>query len=78
MGVDPLQLGRVEGGGSGVEAGTVEEFDELFLGEDLLVAVGPAQTHQIVDQSLGQQAVVLVFDDGAGSVTLGELLAVGA
>ena len=56
----------------------VEELDELLQAEDLLIAVGPAEADQIVDQGLGQQAVLLVLDDGAGAVALGELGAVGA
>ena len=51
----------------------VEELDEFVKAEDLLVAVGPAEADKVVHQSLGQETVLLVLDDGPGAVALGEL-----
>lgn len=78
MGIAPFELGGVKGGGGGVKIGAVEIGNEFFFREELLIAVGPAQAHQVVNQGLGQQAVLFVLDDGARAVAFGELLTVGA
>ena len=56
----------------------VEPFDELLAGEHLGVAVRPAQAREVVDQRLGQVAVVAVLHDADRAVALGQALAVGA
>ena len=71
--VQPQQLVGVKrrgGLGDGIQA---EQLDHLFQAEDLLIAVGPAQTHQIVQQRFRQVAVVAVLHHGDCTVALGEL-----
>ena len=55
----------------------VEPVDRLVVGEDLVVAVTPAQPGQIVAHGLGQIAHVGELADRLGAVALGELGAVG-
>src|SRR5439155_511771 len=54
----------------------VEPLDQLSLGEDLLVAMRPAQAREVVEQRLRQEAFVAVLRDADGAVALGEPLAV--
>ncbi|CCJ99025.1 conserved hypothetical protein [Cronobacter malonaticus 507] len=53
-----------------------EEFDHLFTREDLLIAVRPAQTHQVVQQRFRQIAVVAILHDAHRAVTFGEFFTV--
>ncbi|CCK07946.1 conserved hypothetical protein [Cronobacter sakazakii 696] len=53
-----------------------KEFDHLFTREDLLIAVGPAQTHQIVQQRFRQVAVVAVLHNTHRAVTFREFFTV--
>ena len=46
--------------------------NEFFAAENLLVAVGPTQANQVVDQSFGQIAHFLVGHDGSGAVAFGQ------
>ncbi|MNE02450.1 hypothetical protein D3C80_949260 [compost metagenome] len=78
VGVDVGQLVEVEAGRRLADAGQVEPFDGLLVAEQFVVAVGPAQTRQIVAHGLGQIAHLGVFMHRLGAVTLGQLGAVGA
>ena len=44
----------------------IKPFDELFHREELVVAVRPAQTRQIVEHGFGQDAQAVEFGDGNG------------
>ncbi len=56
--VQPQQLVGVERTGRFADGIQSEVFDHLFTSEDFLIAVGPAQTHQIVQQCFWQITVV--------------------
>ena len=76
MGIKPLQLFGVKGGRCAVQAGSVEQVNQLVHGENFLISVRPAKTDQVIDQSLRQKPVLFVFDHGACPMTLGEFLPV--
>ncbi len=71
--VQPQQFVGVEGRGGLGDGIQAEQLDHLLQGEDLLIAVGPAQAHQVVQQGFRQVAVVTVLHDGDSTVALGEL-----
>ena len=60
-----------------VDVGDVEPTDGFGIGEDLVIAVAPAQAGQIVAQGLGQIALVGIVAHGLGTVALGQLGPVG-
>jgi hypothetical protein len=78
MGVEPVELFGVELGGGRGDVVEVEPLHQLRAAEDLVVAVAPAEAGQVVDDGLGQVAVVVVLGDAHRAVALGELLAVVA
>ena len=55
---------------------TSNSCDHLLAREDFLVAVRPAQAHEVVEQRVRQEAVVAVLHDADRAVALGELLPV--
>src|SRR5690606_2762473 len=74
--VEPAELGRVHARRLGVHVLQVEQALHLLDGEDLLVAVGPAQADQVVEQRVRQVAHVAVLHDVGGAGALAELRAV--
>ncbi|MNE34358.1 hypothetical protein D3C80_1280780 [compost metagenome] len=70
VGVDVGQLVEVEAGRRLADARQVEPFDGLFIAEQFVVAVRPAQTRQIVAHGLGQIAHLGVFMHRLGAVAL--------
>ena len=74
--VDPGQLLEIEARGRPVGLADVEQGDHLLAREDFLVAVRPAEAHQIVQQRMRQEAVVAVLHDADRTMPLAELLAV--
>ena len=68
----------VEDAGGAADVLQVEHLDEFLLGEELLVAVGPSQPHQVVDQGLRQKTHVAVGGDRGGAVALAQAGAVPA
>ena len=78
MAVEPQELFFVEDPGGFAHVLQGEVLHQFFPGEDLLVAVGPAQAHQVVDQGLGQEALLPVGEDGSGAVAFGEFAPVRA
>jgi hypothetical protein len=68
--VEPVELVGVEGGRGLVDIGDVEQLDHLVEGKDLLIAVGPAEAHQVVEQRLRQVALIAVGDDADRAVRL--------
>ena len=75
LGVHPAHLGLVELAGAAAEVVEVEPLDQLRAAEDLVVAVAPAQTRQVVDDRLGQIALVAVLRHRLGAAALAHLLA---
>jgi hypothetical protein len=75
--VDVGELGEVEAARRLVDVADVEPLDGLLGGEDLGVAVAPAETHEIVAQARRQVAHGAVGLDAERAVALGELGAVG-
>ena len=74
-GVDGLGLLEVEAGRVGVDAGDVEGRDHLLEGEHVAVLRDrPTEQGQVVQQSLGQEAVVAVGEEVRLGIALGELL----
>ena len=55
----------------------IEGGDQLVAGEDLLIAVRPAEAGEIVDEPVGQEAEVAIGRDGHGAVALAEPRLVG-
>ncbi|VGP97179.1 hypothetical protein SB00610_04760 [Klebsiella quasipneumoniae subsp. similipneumoniae] len=78
MMVQPQQLVGVERTGRFADRPQREELDHLFAGEDLLIAMGPTQTHQIVKQRFRQVAIVAILHHADRPVALGEFLAIVA
>ena len=76
--VDPGELVGIDRGGRLVDVGDVEQRRHLLEREDLLVAVRPAEPRQVVEQRLGQVALLPVVQHRNGAVALRELGAVGA
>ena len=77
--VHVLELLVVERGRAGADALEREPLDELVHGHDLgLVVVAPAEQGEVVDERLGEVALVAELLDPDGAVTLGELLPVGS
>ena len=64
--------------GRGADLAEVEELGQLVLGEDLLVAVGPAEAREVVHHRLGQEALVAVRQHGRRAVALREAFPVRA
>ena len=71
-----FELGPVEPRRRADHVGDVEPGDRLGVGEDLVVAVAPAQPGQVVAHGLGQIAHVGELADRLRAVALGELGAV--
>ncbi|MNE44538.1 hypothetical protein D3C80_1387700 [compost metagenome] len=76
MGVDVGQLVEVEAGRRLADARQVEPFDGLFVAEQLMITVGPAQARQIVAHGLRQIAHLGVFMHRLRAVALAELGAI--
>ena len=75
--VEPRKLFAIERRGGLVDVRYIEQPDHLLDAEYLLIAMGPAQTDQIVEDRLGQEALVAILQNAHGAVTLRELRAVG-
>uniref|UniRef100_A0A0N5A035 PE-PGRS family protein n=1 Tax=Parastrongyloides trichosuri TaxID=131310 RepID=A0A0N5A035_PARTI len=73
VGVDVGQFVEVQAGGRFVDARQVEPGEGLFVAEQLVVAVRPAQPGQIVAHGFGQIAHVGVFVHRLRAVALGQL-----
>ena len=71
-----LSLAQSSRAGRLDHVGDVEPGDGLLVGEDLVVAVAPAEPGQVVAHGLGQVAHVGELADRLGAVALGELGAV--
>src|SRR3546814_3817603 len=56
MAVQIFQLLDVEARGRTADACNVEQFHGPFAGDDLLIAMAPAQAQQIVEHRFGQHA----------------------
>src|SRR3546814_18634909 len=75
--VEVLQLHEVEARRRLADRVEVEPFDGLLGGDDLVVAMAPAEAQQIVAQRLRQVAQVAVGVDAEGAVALRQLGPVG-
>ena len=76
MSVDVLELGEVEARRRAADRPEIECVDQLFGGEEFLVAVAPPEPRQIVAQSDRQIAQGAIGVDAERAVALGELGAV--
>ena len=76
MAVDVLELGEVEARGRAADRRQVERGDQLLGGEELLVAMAPAEPRQIIAQRGRQIAHRAIGVDAERAVALGELGAV--
>ena len=48
-----------------------ESLDKFFLGVDFLLgAIVPAEVGEVVEHGFGKNAIVAVFGDGFGAITL--------
>ena len=74
--VQPQQLVGVERTGRFADGIQSEVFDHLFTSEDFLIAVGPAQTHQIVQQCFWQITVITILHYADRPVTFGQFFTV--
>ena len=71
--VDLEELDAVEAAGGAADAGHVEQLDDAVAGDDLGVAVRPAEAEQVVAEGFGEVALLAVFVDADGAVALGHL-----
>ena len=76
--IQPQQLLRVEGRCRLVDIMDVERGDHLRAREHLLVAVRPAQAHEIIKECIRQVALLLVLQHAHRAVALRELGAIGS
>ena len=76
--VGPQHLVEVQRRGGLVDVVDVEQLRHLLDRENLLVAVRPAEPSEVVEQPLGQEAVVAVLQHAHRAVALRQLGAVGA
>ena len=76
MPVQILELGEVEARGRPPDAVEIEPADHVFHRHDLVVAMAPAEPHEIIAQGLGQIAHGPIGLDPERAVALGELGAV--
>ena len=74
--VEALELGEVEARRRAADLRQVEGRDHLLGGEDFLVAVAPAEPHQVVAHGDGEVAHRPIGIDAERAVALGELGAV--
>ncbi|OIQ70399.1 hypothetical protein GALL_479880 [mine drainage metagenome] len=72
------QLVVVHPGGAAVDVDDVEQPDGFLASDNLQIAVGPAQPHQIVAQRVGQEALFLELQRELRAVAFGQFLAVRA
>ena len=77
MAVEALQLGEIDSRRGAARAVQVEPGDGLLGGDDLVVAVRPAEPQQVVSQRGGKIPHVAVGLDAEGAMTLGQLGPVG-
>ena len=73
MSVDVLELGEVEARRRAANRPEIERVDQLFGGEEFLIAVAPPEPRQIVAQGGRQIAQGAVSVDAKRAVPLGEL-----
>src|SRR4051812_4084659 len=74
MAVEAFELLQVEARGRAADMVEVEPFDGVVAGDDLLVAMAPAEPEQIVEQGLGEDAErVAIGVDSERAVPFGEL-----
>ena len=76
MAVHVLELGEVEARGRAADRRQVEGGDDLVGGEELLVAMAPAEPHEIVAQGRRQVAHGAIGVDAERAVALRQLRAV--
>ena len=76
--IEPGKLFEIEGRSRFVDIGDVEQASHFLDGEEFLVAVRPAQAHQIIEHGLGQEAFVPIVQHADGAMALRQLGAVGA
>ena len=77
MGIDAVELGLVEARRAASDIGDVEPAYRVVGRDDLVVAVAPAEPHQVVAQRLGQVAQFAVLLDPDRAVPLRQLRPVG-
>ncbi len=76
--IEPQQLVGIESGRRPVHRREIEQVDHFLAAENFLVPMRPAQAHQIVQQRLGQVAVIAILQHADGAMALGQALTVGA
>src|SRR6187431_774010 len=78
MTVQIFELLEVETRGRTADIGEIEPLDRLVAADDLIVAMAPAQTQQIIADRFGQESqFVAIGLDAERAVPLGQLGAVG-
>ena len=78
LAAEVFQLFRIKPRRAFADAVEVEPFPRLIVREELIIAVAPAQTGQIVAHTSGRVAHLLVFFCAKRAVAFRKLLAVGA
>uniref|UniRef100_A0A1A9ZYT1 transketolase n=1 Tax=Glossina pallidipes TaxID=7398 RepID=A0A1A9ZYT1_GLOPL len=76
MVIQPQQLFGVESAGGLAHRLKAKELFHLVNAENLLIAVGPSQSHQIVQQRFRQKTVIAVLHDPYRAVAFGEFFAI--
>src|SRR5687768_11568443 len=61
MAVEILELAHVEAGRGAADLRQVKPADRILPGDDLLVAMAPAEAQQIVEQGLGEDAEIVAI-----------------
>ena len=75
--VQAFQLGEVEAGRRAADLRQVERGDHFLGGENFLIAMAPAEPHQVVAHGRGQIAHGAIGIDAERAMALGEFRAVG-
>ena len=77
MAVHMFELGEVKTGGGPTNGAEIEEIDHFFHREKFLIAMAPAQPHQIIAQGLGQIAHGLIGFYTQSTVAFGQFCTIG-
>ena len=77
LGIEPQQFFLVETAGRRTHVFQIKPFHKFFHAEEFVVAVGPAQARQVIQQSLWQNALAVVIDHAHGIAAFGHFLAIG-
>ncbi len=70
MAVEAFQLGKIEPRRRASDLRQIKRGDHFLGGEDLLIAMGPAQSHQIIAQRHRQVTQRAIGIDAERAVTL--------